>query len=985
KMSYTFKNDLHIYNLENDRWEKTDNILSVSDMAGLVIEAPELICQPRRARRFNQSAFLLFTIIGALILSAFQQDSGAALFMAFVFPVMGLIYSSNPEDNSKLKNTAVSLYEMINKIKLGRSESNIIKAFQPGLLDRRYLRTGVWLTDAQIGEFILIRDDFDNRYTWIRGFEVIEAFREKKNFIYNVCVRKLRRHLSGEKEGFLLEEPLSKETGSLPKKPNARLDGQLELKPVQADSVKHVSLSSIREELDIKEENILWDLLATHLHDGLQLLPEGCSVYLPQRRIRKEDGEFSVEIRVLEDNAVLAQSMKWNAQGNNLILLNTVNSQELVVTVLFKNIAKRDTIWVGDTEYALLQGEPGANQVFLKKIEDINKEEAYALNKDKQGRVILILNELESNPDVRMFYGNDYFEGRNKLRIALEHEDAGIAFLEAGDFACEIAAYRLALSHLPQAKDYETHKQRIEGRLKKAIEAARARSAKTGYGGLGNLSSNNVEEIKALITNRQYRQVNGVKRLIREIDGVPVNVYILTGQITRAPPKGFIWERLNNGELEIYFSSLKCYKQYAKINSALQFFACHGIAEIEFLEKGFSPQDAHTAAWEKAAQRFPGPAHEIKTFLHKRVWIDEGRIMVSLQSYIAKEVKGITRYTLTEGAVSHKTIWESFRAEDHIIDAELKDRLMVIANIELISQAVKSITGQGRTLSEEERAKIIGVVQEIRSSIVKPSGRLRVGEKIIAQILSKATEEMVVTVEEPHKEVLELLKNTQDNLALRKQANEKIIEGRRLALKELRDMAREGNKDISRRISAVIDLINKGGLSKAQGPMLGIINLGLIKGEPEYTPIKRLLFAALRITDKNEALEVMNMVSQRLKGIEFLYEFMVKFRDDLIEKELKLNTPVDRQALLKDTFLFFWKTAKSEFGELLNHSSKQRAIWWARVYQASTISMNINNPKNRKERIPNPVFRGISRYIYFLEFSFIEDILKRERIGIKTR
>ncbi|MDD4894553.1 MAG: GNAT family N-acetyltransferase, partial [Candidatus Omnitrophica bacterium] len=47
--------------------------------------------------------------------------------------------------------------------------------------------------------------------------------------------------------------------------------------------------------------------------------------------------------------------------------------------------------------------------------------------------------------------------------------------------------------------------------------------------------------------------------------------------------------------------------------------------------------------------------------------------------------------------------------------------------------------------------------------------------------------------------------------------------------------------------------------------------------------------------------------------------------------------------------------------------------------------MNINNSKNRKERIPNPVFRGISRYIYFLEFSFIEDILKRERIGIKTR
>ncbi|MDD4940117.1 MAG: hypothetical protein PHI60_08200 [Candidatus Omnitrophica bacterium] len=581
----------------------------------------------------------------------------------------------------------------------------------------------------------------------------------------------------------------------------------------------------------------------------------------------------------------------------------------------------------------------------------------------------------------------------SKLRTALEHEEAGIAASKTGDYAYEIAAYRLALNHLPQGGNFAAYRQRIESRLKNAIESARLRNQgkgkmngnTRGQGGIGNLDDNQAEEIKGLISQNKRRLLPAARKLIDLFDGVPVNVYFLTSQITRAPPKGFIWEQIKDGELHIYFSSLTCYKQYAQIPSALNFFSCHGTIEISTMMQGVSPGQAHTIAWEKAAQRYPQAAREIKALLKKRVWREDGRIRVSQHSYIARKTRDVTRYVLSEGAATHRTMWEAFRAEDHRIDSELEDRIKCIRNMGLISQAVRSLEGQKSPLKEEERGKVIEIVREMSASMVKPAGRPKISEKIISQILSITAQELIDTVQEPRHEAIELLKNIHENLKLRKEGAERIIAGRRIALKELREMSRSTNMDISRRAEAAAKLAQSGELNKAKGQILGITRLGIIKGEPEYSPVKRLLFAASGAKDEKRVSAVLDMVKQKLREIEFLYEFMIKYRDDLLSKELKEDAPVDKQQLLKETFVFFWKTANSEFADLLNRSLKQRAIWWAKVYRAICISLNINDPENRSQRIPNPVFLGIARYIRLLEYNFIEDLLGKRDIGAKVR
>ena len=60
-------------------------------------------------------------------------------------------------------------------------------------------------------------------------------------------------------------------------------------------------------------------------------------------------------------------------------------------------------------------------------------------------------------------------------------------------------------------------------------------------GHFGNLDEDHIKSIKSLISKKKFESVPRYQDYIKEIDGIEVEVFVLTEQIPRAPPGGFIW------------------------------------------------------------------------------------------------------------------------------------------------------------------------------------------------------------------------------------------------------------------------------------------------------------------------------------------------------------------------------------------------------------------------------------------------------------
>ncbi|TRZ94623.1 hypothetical protein D4R78_06200, partial [bacterium] len=73
-------------------------------------------------------------------------------------------------------------------------------------------------------------------------------------------------------------------------------------------------------------------------------------------------------------------------------------------------------------------------------------------------------------------------------------------------------------------------------------------------GAIGNIKPGHRPFIEEVIRKGDFRELNEFNAYNTAIEGIPVSFYALTSQPTRAPP-AFIWARIREGTLEVYFSS----------------------------------------------------------------------------------------------------------------------------------------------------------------------------------------------------------------------------------------------------------------------------------------------------------------------------------------------------------------------------------------------------------------------------------------------
>ena len=149
-----------------------------------------------------------------------------------------------------------------------------------------------------------------------------------------------------------------------------------------------------------------------------------------------------------------------------------------------------------------------------------------------------------------------------------------------------------------------------------------------GPGCSGNVSPENAGVIKKLIDEKAFKEVNVDQKIFEGIVNVPVKVFVLTKQVPRAPPGGFIWDRLFTlnkiTTLEIYYSSQRVYKRNKDL---IVEDAYHGFIENRWLANPrnkltpLAPAQAHTKAAQKTAKRFPQSASRIAArFVQPPLW-----------------------------------------------------------------------------------------------------------------------------------------------------------------------------------------------------------------------------------------------------------------------------------------------------------------------------------------------------------------------------
>ncbi|MCM8774546.1 MAG: hypothetical protein NC820_07440, partial [Candidatus Omnitrophica bacterium] len=99
-------------------------------------------------------------------------------------------------------------------------------------------------------------------------------------------------------------------------------------------------------------------------------------------------------------------------------------------------------------------------------------------------------------------------------------------------------------------------------------------------GFFGNLGEEDIKGIEGVINENKYEEIDEFKGVVPNISGIPVKFFVLTSQPANAPPV-FIYERIENGVLEVYFSekALIRFNELFNVREksiALQAIAVHG-------------------------------------------------------------------------------------------------------------------------------------------------------------------------------------------------------------------------------------------------------------------------------------------------------------------------------------------------------------------------------------------------------------------------
>ncbi|MDD5771358.1 MAG: hypothetical protein PHO81_03895 [Candidatus Omnitrophica bacterium] len=316
-------------------------------------------------------------------------------------------------------------------IRLGKPQGNIIKVFQPSLFDT-LLRIGLWDGEAMVGEFVLRRENLKAKKIWIEDFETTEELREKKGLYYYLGALKIARYFSVR--GITVEKIKKIAPESEAKENNSYiLPGQLTLDSITSSPFDNKASSGDNDEDFYSEIQKYWKESIAALRRQANPLKMGKNTTtIPRKGSCGKNRGFGIEVRIDCRQIKDYKEISWNAAGNDLLLTN-IAGEDLIINVLGRGIKFEDldTVWVGDTEYALMPSGDIPGKMTLRKVNGVSgdgvpsfdESETYILDKNRQGKTIVDLLKLVKNDEVVKFFGTGF--GPGTPRIDQGHDDNG--------------------------------------------------------------------------------------------------------------------------------------------------------------------------------------------------------------------------------------------------------------------------------------------------------------------------------------------------------------------------------------------------------------------------------------------------------------------------------------------------------------------------------------------------------------------------------
>ncbi|MFZ5799892.1 MAG: hypothetical protein ACOY3D_00715, partial [Candidatus Omnitrophota bacterium] len=278
-------------------------------------------------------------------------------------------------------------------------------------------------------------------------------------------------------------------------------------------------------------------------------------------------------------------------------------------------------------------------------------------------------------------------------------------------------------------------------------------------------------------------------------------------------------------------------------------------------------------------------------------------------------------------------------------------------------------------LSASQTAQFLSHIHAVLGTMAKHIAEQKAEEKRLARLLLWAATQMLIISQRHIRTVAIFLKMATGYLQIRRQNTEAVIARlQQTRLKPLRIDAEKRNKDITSKAKSIVALIRRKDFSAARLNILGMRDRNDIKAEPDlvgFHPALSMALAAVDRKDAERAILIIEWIIARVANSNFLHPIMAGYRDELVKRELTGDQPVDREALLTEIFLKFVACA-----QIIRGSPYQRALWWARLYCAARIPLNIQNPEKKSQRIPNPAFKAAQKYISLLEAFYTKASLR---------
>jgi len=206
------------------------------------------------------------------------------------------------------------------------------------------------------------------------------------------------------------------------------------------------------------------------------------------------------------------------------------------------------------------------------------------------------------------------------------------------DYGCWIEedfaeTYRYAILHEDELREKASRNPLLKAKYEIVLRVLGEKgSSPNPYGYFGNLNDSHIQAIEALVTEGKFEPIEEFNELLPEFEGTPVRFFSFSECIPRAPPEDFIWGRMHNGALEIYFSSEEFVDRFQaefadNLPGVLEAVSFHEFREIH--------TNSHKIAERQTQERYPDGDISIRD---GRLYFKDGKIVT--KTYMDRIVEG---------------------------------------------------------------------------------------------------------------------------------------------------------------------------------------------------------------------------------------------------------------------------------------------------------------------------------------------------------